>query len=454
MKRWTTLALSTTLMFTTFEMCATPAYAATVHMLPTVLEDNGTAIVSADHRVHVDPWSGAQTSWLPVYYLDEAMMGMTIRAHWNGTTSSWNMKTSLSADLSNLPTSQSTGATVMAIEINGQVVEYAPRLVAIDPASGQPTTYVPFYYVMQALKRLGVTSTWQNNTWNMVAPTTDSTGTPVTMQQAATAFEADYGVDPLTAFVPSYFSKAASWFHFFMSSDYNTTQTPTIDTWDEWVMSKYLVPSNSLDYQPGSGTVFSWANKVEVNVGLTAPSGSSPLTQEYLNQLNQAAKDVHQRYWQSGNVIHPIFHIEDIGNDDWSGYTNITYNNEPTAELQANANEEIDLIDGATLTEAGGYWTIKFPNFPDNNYWQIMATAYKNDHIQYSRNNGQTWTTWTSTSSSYNSGYDNYKEPLEIRDTPAEGIGFEVYVFSTTAHDSFSLWGAHESNGQFIAKLY
>ncbi|MCL6593719.1 MAG: hypothetical protein K6T31_07055, partial [Alicyclobacillus sp.] len=67
-------------------------------------------------------------------------------------------------DLSNLQ----VGTGNVAIYINGTLVKRINSLVAVDPASGVPTVYVPVWYAMRVFDRLHVQSAWDGTHWTMV----------------------------------------------------------------------------------------------------------------------------------------------------------------------------------------------------------------------------------------------------------------------------------------------
>jgi hypothetical protein len=160
-------------------MLATHAMAATYTRGNTVIEWNGTTLLHAVHLVAVDPWSHESTSWLPVYYLNEAMQKAGFTAAWDGTTGTWSLTVpstyGMPPDVSNAPSSQATNPSNMAIALNGTVVAYAPRLVAPDPYSDVETTYIPIYYVMQVMTRVGMTPTWNGLDWDVVTTSVGAT---------------------------------------------------------------------------------------------------------------------------------------------------------------------------------------------------------------------------------------------------------------------------------------
>ncbi len=117
--------------------------------------------------VQKDPISHVMTTYMPIWYLMQALKANGISSTWNGA--SWNLTTpgSTAVDLSNVKLGQGS----MSISINGTVVEHVPGTVAKDPLHGNVTTYMPIWYVFQVLKRLGLTSEWNGHTWTLTAAT-------------------------------------------------------------------------------------------------------------------------------------------------------------------------------------------------------------------------------------------------------------------------------------------
>jgi hypothetical protein len=103
----------------------------------------------------------------------------------------------VSLDLNHLPAPKaSMHRDEMAFLINGQVVEYAPYFMAIDPASGKLTSYVPIYYLQQVVKRFGVTASWNGTnlafSMNQVPATSTSVGTSGTSVSTPTGVSGPY----------------------------------------------------------------------------------------------------------------------------------------------------------------------------------------------------------------------------------------------------------------------
>ncbi|SFV03726.1 hypothetical protein [Alicyclobacillus macrosporangiidus] len=56
------------------------------------------------------------------------------------------------------------------IYLNGQDVTNPVHTTAVDPSSKQPTTFLPIYYAMQVLNKLGIQSAWDGHTWSLTVP--------------------------------------------------------------------------------------------------------------------------------------------------------------------------------------------------------------------------------------------------------------------------------------------
>jgi uncharacterized repeat protein (TIGR02543 family) len=104
---------------------------------------------------------GSQTTYMPIWYVMQLLKPMGIQSKWNGT--SWHMTTSVPLDWSNvIPGHGKTG-----IYLNGVLVLEVNTKVEDDPWTNRLTTYMPIWYVMQLLERVGLTSTWDGITWTV-----------------------------------------------------------------------------------------------------------------------------------------------------------------------------------------------------------------------------------------------------------------------------------------------
>jgi mannosyl-glycoprotein endo-beta-N-acetylglucosaminidase len=114
------------------------------------------------------------TTYIPIWYVMQALQKIGVQNTWDQTT--WNMAppANTQVDLKNVQ----AGSGAKSISILGTVVTRIDSLVANDPNSGQATTYMPIWYVMQALNRMGLATTWSNQTWNLPNwPSQGSAGT-------------------------------------------------------------------------------------------------------------------------------------------------------------------------------------------------------------------------------------------------------------------------------------
>ncbi len=141
------------------------AYTATqVAYAGTTIFVTGEASLHPQHVIANDLWSGKAISWVPVYYLQEALKSVGVQTTWNGSTldigmtpNGWDVNVSSAPSVGNPPTGQ------MQFSIGAVQDEFlrAPKLVAKDPASGVDTTYVPIYYADLFLQqRLMMGASW------------------------------------------------------------------------------------------------------------------------------------------------------------------------------------------------------------------------------------------------------------------------------------------------------
>lgn len=103
------------------------------------------------------------TTYMPIWYIMQLLSTLQVKSHWDGRT--WNLQ--LPAGVAIDDKVITTGKTGDAIELNGQMVERVDGLIAVDPASGQATTYMPIWYVIQLLNEFGIASDWTGTTWRL-----------------------------------------------------------------------------------------------------------------------------------------------------------------------------------------------------------------------------------------------------------------------------------------------
>jgi YVTN family beta-propeller protein len=101
------------------------------------------------------------TTYMPIWYVMQLLKPMGITSTWDGKE--WHMTTSSTPELSNIP----AGSGKTGIYLNGTLVQEVTTVAATDASTGKATTYMPIWYVMQLLKRVGLQSTWNGATWTV-----------------------------------------------------------------------------------------------------------------------------------------------------------------------------------------------------------------------------------------------------------------------------------------------
>lgn len=134
------------------------------------------SVISLDGKTISQPYrfvasdGSNPTTYMPMYYINQALEKAGYTVSWNGNTHTWTLTSSTGhVDLSGLPVG--TGNT--SIVVNGKVVKKINTIVEKDPAGGKKaaiTTYVPIYYVMPILEAAGVQNTWNGKAWTATSP--------------------------------------------------------------------------------------------------------------------------------------------------------------------------------------------------------------------------------------------------------------------------------------------
>ncbi|MCL6593064.1 MAG: S-layer homology domain-containing protein, partial [Alicyclobacillus sp.] len=237
------------------------------------------------------------TSWLPVWYVYTALTQAGIQTTWDGNNLNMTAPSTMQVDLSNLPTSGNVDSGTMAVQINGQTVLYCPRMVATDPASGQPTTYVPIYYLELAVKRFGITPGWDATNWTMTQGTAQATKLAAalsffnlvkgTQMVVGSPPPNTFGYPPQTKTVtadpsgtnPYSDVPAEDWpaIHELVEMGLFKTDSDTSFGANDPVTEEMLdhayqiycgIQDEHLDWNPGGGTPIGWANVYKLNDGV------------------------------------------------------------------------------------------------------------------------------------------------------------------------------------------
>ncbi|MHB1630503.1 MAG: hypothetical protein ACYCVB_19380, partial [Bacilli bacterium] len=104
------------------------------------------------------------TEFVPAYYVMQGLKTLGYTVTWNGNTQVLNITTP-SGVVPNFRNLNPGSDGTTKIEVNGTVVQYAPRIVAKDQLTGVMTTFLPIYFLNAALKVVNVANTYDGKTW-------------------------------------------------------------------------------------------------------------------------------------------------------------------------------------------------------------------------------------------------------------------------------------------------
>ncbi|WP_062308939.1 hypothetical protein [Alicyclobacillus sendaiensis] len=156
---------------------------ATYTYYPSIVEVNGQPLSTPSHIAAQDPFGGSNgqvTAFLPIWHIYQALGQIGVKASWDGTKGVLNLTTPSGMTVNDPSAVKAVPITsgTMVIEINGKPVTYAPRIAYLDEGSrGVVTTFVPVYYLQQALSYMGVQTSWNGTEWNMtVSNSTNGSG--------------------------------------------------------------------------------------------------------------------------------------------------------------------------------------------------------------------------------------------------------------------------------------
>ncbi|GMA56332.1 glycosyl hydrolase family 18 (putative chitinase) [Alicyclobacillus sacchari] len=127
-----------------------------LHISPATISYSG-------HTAHVYKIIQDKTTYMPVYYVMQALNEFGCTNEWNGSSWLFSVPNPQSIDWDNLV----IGSGKVALYVNGRLVSMVNPIVAIDPNSGKPTTYIPVWYVMQMLQRAGIACAWNGSLWSL-----------------------------------------------------------------------------------------------------------------------------------------------------------------------------------------------------------------------------------------------------------------------------------------------
>lgn len=126
---------------------------------------NGSEVEDVFGITALDPRTHAETTYMPIWYVIQSLNSLGIVSAWNGQQWSMTLPSYITvpSPISNI--TPHTGDKL--IYINKTLVQSVPSITYTDPISGVPTTYMPIWYVMQALKTINISPKWDGTTWEM-----------------------------------------------------------------------------------------------------------------------------------------------------------------------------------------------------------------------------------------------------------------------------------------------
>ncbi|MHB1685467.1 MAG: hypothetical protein ACYCYO_22095 [Bacilli bacterium] len=146
----TVMGLSTTVVPLAFAQTASAPYqTATINAGATVIHS-------------VPRFTKNGITYMPIWYVEKALTAVGVHAVWNGVSHVWSLSAPHSASTS---ARTLVGKGVTTISVNGSIIETGvPVTVRRDPQSHVLTTFMPIWYVEQALTGASVSGVWNGNT--------------------------------------------------------------------------------------------------------------------------------------------------------------------------------------------------------------------------------------------------------------------------------------------------
>jgi len=281
----------------------TSAYAST-NMNRSKIIVNGKTVETPYKFVAGNP----ATTYMPIWYVQQVVnqvLGTSGSADkWDGRN--WYLTVN-GAGVSSFD----VGGGRTGIYVNGKLVENASTITAVDPDSGQQTTFMPIWYVQQLVNHLlgldATTDHWDGTTWAM----TQASVAPVTQSDMATAMwntfagvNWDINAHPsmsevriiLSATAPVTAGQVATWL-----SEWATKAKGVNATWGpqkgQWIPYSIQYEASSIPY--------TWAEVNGLYQGTDVQSASSVITPSTMEMISSNLK-----WWLTGDrVVNGVHHL-------------------------------------------------------------------------------------------------------------------------------------------------
>ncbi len=370
------------------------------------------------------------TTYMPIWYVMQSLKTIGIKSTWNGKT--WMLVPSYK--LPKAISKSSTAKGSMSIVVDKHVVERLTGIVGMV-SRHEATTYMPIWYVMQALKALGIESTWSGDTWTL-KPTAKNPGSRTGSSQHTGGKQpsgsSSSGSSAQPAFVPPTLPSNEVSVQTFVSSllqadgvaGDSTGKSPYIDlpTTSPFypAMNKaielgiWTPPSSTMSgaytpvtvsmadhmywsflglsdpaFQPGGNPV-AWANIIGFNPpGLEASSDITPsnLQMMMVNLANEQAGFAQSGSTDLYQVVYPPENeaIATFAGDSLNGEPFFTSNQ----AVQTAIDDTYHFYDGIQVTVPAGAttWTVSIPAPLSEGEFAVLA----GEGMKYSTDGGETY---------------------------------------------------------------
>ncbi|SFU96741.1 hypothetical protein [Alicyclobacillus macrosporangiidus] len=358
------------------------------------------------------------TAYFPGWYLMRALDSLHVTSTWDGRNWRITVPSGMKVDLSNID----VGTGNVSIYLNGTLVKRVYDIVDVDPASHQPTMFIPVWYVMRVFDRLGIQSSWNGQTWTM---TTTSAGSGSGSGSGGTTPPSPPDTTPQASDIPGTVSKGAlvadlvsalglsvsapatspyddvpasdpRWpaistavsrrlISPFSASHFGAGDVVTLQTAEQMVWNQLGI--TNARYQPG-GSLDAWAQFVGLTDGTVGG--------QYLTQADEARFVQNLRNLRAGGIVSGgVLQVRYTPQDEWvwtfagdQAPDGTPYY--PTdAAIQEAITKTYRFFNGVTARLQGGDLIVQLPVDPDGRWFAYASTA---GDLQYSLDGGSTWT--------------------------------------------------------------
>jgi hypothetical protein len=392
MKRGAVTALSTLAAFSGIATATVSnAWASGYTYYATSINLNGNVLSSPKHITSKDPFGGSNgqmTSFVPIWYLMQALKSIGIMYTWDGNTLNLQVPNTVKVNYPSSPKALSLGTSVMDIQVNGRTVTYAPKIVYHDAGTTIATTFVPVYYLEKAFGYIGVNTGWDGTQWSMTTSWTPSTFSKVNLvKEFVTALHIQTdpsGTNPYTdvsstdwPYVHAVLDKG--YFQADSTTQFGSADTATEQDIDHAYQLYAGIPDSHMTWNAG-GNLTAWANAIQLNKGLS----STTLTPTDEQTVQYNLESLFNGYSRDANGT---YHLWFKPFDAW-WYSKVPNWNLSAAQVSNAFNNAFQEVDSTTFTTNGSAIVFKVVGIPSTSTKEISVDSR---NAQYSLDGGKTW---------------------------------------------------------------